>query len=202
MRAEDKCFCELAPLYALNLLGEEESNFVTEQISELPELGDEMSELQAAVAAIAYTAPPVPMADNLKDRLFARIGIATPQPQTPTPDINLPIYKRSTELNWKPHRIPGVMIARLNFDPVRREVTCLLRAEAGVRYPLHRHAGVEEIFMLEGDLVIGEEVYGKGDYILSTPSSIHAPETRGGCMFFVRTSVDDEYPEVTNQQTV
>jgi ChrR Cupin-like domain len=48
---------------------------------------------------------------------------------------------------------------------------------------------------LEGDLVIGNEVYGAGDYIRSSPGSSHAPYTNGGCRFFFHASMDDEYPE-------
>ena len=50
--------------------------------------------------------------------------------------------------------------------------------------------------LLEGDLVIGEEVFGAGDYIRSLSDSGHAPYTEGGCRFFFHTSLDDEYPEV------
>jgi len=46
--------------------------------------------------------------------------------------------------------------------------------------------------MLEGDLSIDGQIYGKGDYIRSLPGSIHHPHTVGGCMFFFRTSLDDE----------
>lgn len=83
-------------------------------------------------------------------------------------------------------------IARLHIDLVEREAVGLFRAEPGVRYPLHHHANVEEIFMLQGDLILGNKVYGSGDYIRSVPSSTHAPETHGGCMFFFRTSLHDE----------
>jgi ChrR Cupin-like domain len=201
MNPKNYCFCELAPLYALDMLDDEgERRFVEEQIAEFPELGDELAAFQEAAAAISYTVPTVPMADDLKDRLFSKIGLESPNQITPSQPIEgtglSNLFVRSQDLDWQPYRIPGVTIKRLHLDTVRREVTSLLRAEAGVSYPIHRHAGVEEIFMLEGDLVIGEEVYSKGDYIRSTQGSTHAPETRGGCIFFVRTSVDDEYPEL------
>jgi anti-sigma factor ChrR (cupin superfamily) len=87
------------------------------------------------------------------------------------------------------------VIAIVHRDEIKRELVGFLQAEAGVRYPCHRHAAMEEIFMLEGDLVIGDEVYGAGDYILSHPGSSHTPYTQGGCRFFFHTSMDDEYPE-------
>ena len=62
---------------------------------------------------------------------------------------------------------------------------------------MRQNAATEEIFMIEGDLAIGNEVYGAGDYIRSQPVSSHAPYTNGGCQFFFHTSMDDEYPELT-----
>jgi anti-sigma factor ChrR (cupin superfamily) len=194
MNAEDRCFAELAPLYALDLLDEADRQFVEEQIADCPELAEELTELQATVGAIPYSTPVIPMADNLKDRLFQRLGYATPEPAVPVSSGRLPeVVVRSQDLDWKPYRIPGVRVARLHRDPVRREVSALLRAEAGVCYPMHCHASFEEIYLLEGDLIIGEQVYRAGDYIRSEQGSLHSPSTRTGCMFFVRTSLDDEY---------
>jgi len=68
-----------------------------------------------------------------------------------------------------------------------------MRAEAGICLPAHRHAEVEEILILEGDLSIEQNTYGQGDYIRSLPGSLHSPRTTGGCLAFVRTSVDDEW---------
>ncbi|MEB3177973.1 MAG: cupin domain-containing protein [Nostocaceae cyanobacterium] len=217
MYTDHLCFCELAPLYALDLLEAQERCWVEQQIENDADLAAELSELQATVETIAYTATAVPISSNLKQRLFQRLDIATTGDESPTftelssPELetaseeiqlaipvyppSLPFAVQSQDLVWQPHRVPGVMIARLHVDTVKHEVVGLFRAEAGVRYPLHRHAGVEEIFMLQGDLVIAGKVYGSGDYIRSEPGSIHAPETTGGCMFFFRTSCDDEYFE-------
>jgi hypothetical protein len=199
MTPENYCFCELAPLYALELLSLEERDWVEQQIIESPELIEELAVYQAAVAAIPYGAPALPMATGLKERLFIQLGREAPLSEPlsePTPE---PLPKpylaiRSQELGWQPHPTPGVMVAIVHRDEIKRELVGFLRAEPGVRYPLHRHAEIEEIFMLEGDLVIGDQVYGAGDYIRSHPGSSHAPHTNGGCRFFFHTSIDDEYP--------
>lgn len=191
-------FCELAALYALNVLDANECRLVENHIAEFPEDETKLAEFRESVAALPYSAPDVPMAADLKERLFERIpGEASSGNGTsvalPLIATDLPIFTvRAADVHWKPHPVPGVMIALLYKDTVRREIVCLLRAEPGVRYPAHRHAGAEEIFMLEGDLVIDGEVYGKGDYIRSTPGTIHCPHTPSGCMFFIRTSLDDE----------
>lgn len=195
MDTENYCFCELAPLYALHLLSQQERAWVEQQIIECPELVEELSNYQSAVTAIPYSAPVVPMADHLKNRLFDRLELDSPALETIPNPTSLPYFAiRSQDLDWQPHPTPGVMIAIVHQDEVKREIVGFLRAEPGVYYPWHRHAAIEEIFMMEGDLVIGDEVYSAGDYIRSYPGSSHAPYTNGGCRFFFHTSMDDEYP--------
>jgi hypothetical protein len=47
--------------------------------------------------------------------------------------------------------------------------------------------------MLEGELINGGVTYKAGDYLYSAASSVHAPSAIAGCMFFVRTSLDDTF---------
>ncbi|BAY80379.1 anti-ECFsigma factor, ChrR (plasmid) [Nostoc linckia NIES-25] len=198
MSFENHCFCELAPLYVLNLLSEPERLWVEQQLAECPELAEELAQYEIAATAIPYSTPVVPMAEDLKDRLFARLELEPLESDpnlTPTPDNILSSYLavRSQDVQWQPHRAPGVETAIFHLDPIKREIVGVLRAAPGVYYPMHRHAAIEEIYMLTGDLVVGGEVYGPGDYIRSQPGSVHGPHTIGGCMFFFRTSMDDEY---------
>lgn len=190
--------CELAPLYVLNVLDTEERGLVEDYVAQFPECEAQLDELRDTMATMSYSAPDVPIAKDLKARLFERIAAETgtqnhKSVMPPMMISDLPLFTvRAADVRWRPHRVPGVAIAKLYKDSVKREIVCLLRAEAGVCYPSHRHASVEEIFMLEGDLVINGEVYGVGDYIRSAPGSIHSPHTRNGCMFLIRTSLHDE----------
>lgn len=79
MNTETRCFCELAPLYALDLLTEEERVWVEQQAAASPELMAELTELQATVGAISYSAPVVPVPSNLKNRVFERLNQSTPE---------------------------------------------------------------------------------------------------------------------------
>jgi ChrR Cupin-like domain len=193
--SEQYCFCELAPLYALNLLSEQERRWVEQQIIDFPELAEELEYYDQSIAPLPYSALSCSPSADLKNRLFDRLSLPPlplpPQVPSPPPFFTL----RSHELNWQPHRVPKVSVAIVHTDPIKREVVGILRAEPGMIYPTHIHAAIEEIYMLEGDLVIGEEIYGTGDYIRSSPGSAHAPYSNGGCMFFFHTSMDDQYPE-------
>ncbi|MBF2003704.1 MAG: cupin domain-containing protein [Synechococcales cyanobacterium M58_A2018_015] len=206
MDRENDCFCELVPLYALDVLSAAERDWVEQQIAAEPELAEELVAYQATVQDLAYGAPvspatPLPL---LKERLFNRLSQEVPADHAfddpaarPTSAVSAAPAThqaiRAQELHWQPHAVPGIRIAIVHTDEIKREVVGFLQAEPGACYPLHRHAAVEEIFMLEGDLVIGEEVYGAGDYIRSYPGSSHAPCTFGGCRFFFRSSLDDEF---------
>jgi RNA polymerase sigma factor (sigma-70 family) len=89
----------------------------------------------------------------------------------------------------------GIVERRLFLDRVQRTRSMVVKVAAGVTYPLHRHRGVEEIYMLEGELIINDRVYLAGDYIRSAPDSLHAPSTNMSCMFLIRSCIDDEYFE-------
>jgi anti-sigma factor ChrR (cupin superfamily) len=195
MKPNDDCFCDLAPLYSLDVLDEEERRLVEAELAEFPELAEELANLESTVAALAYSAPPIEMSANLKDRLFQNLDLEPPElPEVP-PSLPMFFVARSQEIEWRPFQAPGVFVKILYQNETTREVVGMLRAEAGARYPLHRHTAMEEIYMLEGDLAVGEVVYGAGDYLRSDPGSEHAPTTRDGCMFFFRASMDNEYLE-------
>ncbi len=202
MNDDHRCFCELAPLYALDLLDFEERLWVEAQVLDCPDFAEELASYQTAVGLIPYSAPIVPMAADLKDRLFDKLGLdlvkAVPetQPELP-PDLKM-VAIRSADLDWQPRRIEGVQAVVLFRDEVSRIQHLVVKAAAGVIYPLHQHAGIEEIYMLEGELIIDDEVYLAGDYIRSYPNSIHAPFTNTGCMFLIRACIDDNYDLALN----
>lgn len=194
---ENNGFCELAALYALGILEEQEGLDLAARSAETPELDEVIQAYQADFAALAYAAPAVPMPAGLKQRLFDSLEDVSVPPALKLPQdllLATPMsVKRIADLRWKPYLVPGIQVARLHVDKDKREVAYLMRAEAGVCLPAHRHAQVEEILILEGDLSIEQNAYGPGDYIRSLPGSLHSPQTVGGCLAFVRTSLDDQW---------
>ncbi|MEG3990724.1 cupin domain-containing protein [Microcoleus sp. S28C3] len=192
----------LAALQALDILDESERGAFAEKLKESAKLTSELAAFEAAIAAIAYTAPPVTVAPDLKNRLFQRIAEL---PLTPAELVNLkPIVSSPTENNtpslivrsrdvqWKSYGVPGVSFGKLYIDKKKREITCLMRLEPGVTFPMHRHAASEEVLVLEGDLIVEGEICHQGDYIRSVPGSTHSPLTEGGCLLLMKTSLDNE----------
>jgi ChrR Cupin-like domain len=185
-------FSELASLYALDILEEEYCHEVEDAIAKFPEFEQELAGFQAAVAAIPYTTPLMPMAANLKDRLFQKIeediSVAKAKNELSVKEL----IAQAAKVSWQPYSLPGITIGKWKLDLEKREVSCFVRATPGVQFYNHTHAGNEEIVVLEGDLVIDGEKYNIGDRIRSMPGSAHQPETYGGCLIFVQTSLDDE----------
>jgi hypothetical protein len=199
--SEQYSFCELAPLYILEMLSPSERVWVEQQVAADPELAAELAELAAGAASLAYGLPQPTLNPDVQARLFAELNLPLPEPEPAA--VTAPSFVAlAQDWQWESQPTPGIEIALIYTDEVKREVVGVLRAAAGVRYPQHRHAAVEELYMLEGDLIDGATVYGPGDYIRSQPGSAHAPFTTGGCMFFFRTSMDDEYPEVENSELI
>jgi hypothetical protein len=205
MTSAHHCFCELAPLYVLDLLDETERHWVEQQIIDTPELAEELALYREATAALPYGTAPAAISDNLKGRLFDALDLAPPEavpPSAEAPTDNPFLTVRFQDIEWKLHPVHGVEVSTFHADFVARRKSGILKASPGMQYPLHRHAGVEEIYMISGDLRIGPEVYGAGDYIRSQPGSAHAPHSRDGCMFFFNTSMDDEYFETVYEPTL
>jgi anti-sigma factor ChrR (cupin superfamily) len=196
---EHRCFCDLAPLYALDLLDLEERLWVESQVADCPDLAEELASYHSAVGAIPYSAPVMPMSADLKERLFDKLGLAPVETVAnaqlePAPEPTM-VAIRSTELEWHPYQTEGVEVAMLFLDPFNRMCSAIVKAADGVIYPLHQHRGIEEIYMLEGELEIDGHVYLAGDYIRSYPNSIHPPATTRGCKFLIRACIDDNYDE-------
>jgi hypothetical protein len=199
MTAAHYCFCDLAPLYVLDLLDENERDWVEQQIMETPELAEELAQYQAAAMALPYSAEPVDLSKDLKGRLFNTLGLAPPEDELSSPETapdNSFLSVRFQNIEWQVHPVPGVEISIFHTDPIARRISGVLKAAPGMEYPPHRHGGVEEIYMISGDLRVGTEIYGAGDYIRSNSGSVHAPRSQDGCMFFFNSSMNDDYLEM------
>jgi len=105
------------------------------------------------------------------------------------PAVALNQMIRSDQIEWRPLDEPGVTgvsVKVLRFDPLaKRAPTILLRFEAGATYPAHNHPGGEELFVLAGDLHLGKDHLGQGDYLYTAPNNKHAVRSEGGCVVLV-----------------
>ena len=106
---------------------------------------------------------------------------------------------KSNEIEWKPlaeEGVSGVYVKSLMFDEEQnRAPTMLLKFEAGARYPLHSHPAGEEIFVLEGDIHLGNDHLLAGDYLFTAPNNLHAVRTDHGCVVLLKAEQEVEIIE-------
>jgi len=207
---------ELAALHTAGALPPEEARAFEEHALSCASCAAELAALRETAARLAMAAAkdaPEPAA-GLKERVLDRIaaqGSAAPE-RTTASDPDTQVWKRwsgepgegsegfhilrAGEGPWEPTARPGVHVKPLSVDPARRYVTMLVRMDPGSSYPGHLHAGVEECFVLEGELRVGEEVLRRGDYQRAEEGSEHGVQwTEKGCLLLIVSSQDDELTE-------
>lgn len=102
------------------------------------------------------------------------------------------IQRQVAKDGWSRTGIPGLEVRELSTDLELECVTMIVRMAPGARYPAHQHGGPEECLVLEGDLQIGPESMGAGDFQRMATGSKHVEQwTEGGCLLFLRSSTRD-----------
>ncbi|MBA4492892.1 cupin domain-containing protein [Paenactinomyces guangxiensis] len=65
------------------------------------------------------------------------------------------------------------------------EYSVLLQMESGGQFPVHEHIGGEEIFVIDGQVKIGDYELNRGDYFYTPPGFSKAVTTRTGCTLLI-----------------
>jgi DNA-directed RNA polymerase specialized sigma24 family protein len=65
----------------------------------------------------------------------------------------------------------GISCKLLAADAEKDRVSMLVRLAPGAAYPPHRHAGVEELYLLDGELIIDDKTLHPGDYNRAEPGT-------------------------------
>jgi anti-sigma factor ChrR (cupin superfamily) len=87
---------------------------------------------------------------------------------------------------------PGIWCKLLATDTENHRVSMLVRLAPGTEYPPHRHAGLEELHLLQGELMIGDRRLHPGDYNRAEAGTVdHRVWSDTGCMCVLLTSIDD-----------
>ena len=73
-----------------------------------------------------------------------------------------------------------------------KALSMLVRLAPGTDYPPHRHAGVEELHLLHGELMVNEKKLYPGDYMRAEAGSVdHRIWSDIGCTCVLLTSIED-----------
>lgn len=80
----------------------------------------------------------------------------------------------------------GMYVKALRYDEkTKRSPTILLKFEPGAKYPYHNHPGGEELFVLEGSVVIADQTLSAGDYLYTPVDFKHSVTTETGCILLL-----------------
>jgi hypothetical protein len=182
---------ERAVLYALGVLPAEEAREVEGRIAAGDQrYRDEVAVFRSVTDELAHAAPPLTPPASARQRVLDRIATG----QAPVVEQRGLRFVRGRELDWRPGVGPGVEFKTLTIDPERGRFTALVRMAPGTHYPNHRHRDVEELYLLEGDLIVNGVPMAPGDYCSANPDTLHdGIRTVRGCTFIASAGVSDEY---------
>ncbi len=190
--------CDSAELYLLGLLsGAEKAEFEKHLEAGGCACRQRLDENVEAIAKLAMLNPVVPD-PALRERLRAQLHKPSTSAANPSPERDIlaeygSLVMHSKNMEWAPGPADGVWCKFLSVDERRKYATSLVRLDPGVHYPPHRHAEVEEAYMLAGDLRFGDIVFRAGDYCRAEPGSVHPTSySEGGCLLLIMTSINDE----------
>jgi anti-sigma factor ChrR (cupin superfamily) len=125
--------------------------------------------------------PPASLEARLARRVAAELGCAPVVPAAPA----------WAEPAWE-EVAQGISCKLLASDSAKQVVSMLVRLAPGIEYPPHRHAGVEELHLLHGELWIDDRKLCAGDYYRAEPGSVDQRVwSQAGCTCFLVTSTAD-----------
>ncbi len=143
---------------------------------------------EQVAAELAASGPIIAPPASLKEQLMAQIAL---EPQELEEPQSFSVV-RPDQVEW--HEVGvGISLKVLHHDPVGARMTALVRLAPGARFAAHRHAQVEELYVLEGNCLCAGEFLQAGDYHRAEAQSVHpVTSSEQGCLALVMTSSHNE----------
>jgi anti-sigma factor ChrR (cupin superfamily) len=185
--------------YVLGVLGPEEREAVERAAAADPVLAAEIAFWAERFTPLLDSVEAEPPAD-LFGRITAAIAAEDEMPATPSAlpgsllrdpgrPLGLPdtITVRAQEGEWQ--RIAKGVERKMLHRAAGGRLTYLIRGAQGARLPPHEHDDDEEMYVLEGDLTIGELTLHAGDFHLARRGARHPmATTAAGCLILVNAA--------------
>lgn len=181
-------------LGAVGALTEEERLELEHQLKESnEELENLCSDYGKIASLIGAHAPPAHSPpDLLKETILQKAF------ETPVNDGAFTFLGTQDIKDWQPLPVEGAWVKLLSMDTERGFATVLGKLDPGAAYPAHRHIKSEEIFMLTGDLQIGDRELGPGDFHRAEAGSKHdVNRSKSGCTLLAIISIEDLQSQFT-----
>ena len=142
----------------------------------------------------AYALPLQDPPTELRSRVLTHVTTQGMTSAHPVIDKDQQKFVSAQWLNWKPGNPPEVEMKVLSIDKERSLYTTLVRMVSGSSILSHRHADIEESYIMEGELLVSGVLMQPGDYCRAEAGSMHAGvTTKTGCVFISVASLNDEW---------
>jgi anti-sigma factor ChrR (cupin superfamily) len=182
----DRDYRELVFLHALRALPSSEIPVVEAHISACVDCQQEVETLRSLIATfVSWPTDVLRPSASLWERVAQRIGAETGEA------LVGPASQGWAEPEWE-EAAPGISCKLLATDTERGRVSMLVRLAPGAAYPPHQHAGVEELYLLDGELIIDDKRLSPGDYNRAEAGSAdQLVWSETGCTCVLLTSTQD-----------
>jgi anti-sigma factor ChrR (cupin superfamily) len=177
---------EAVALYALHTLPSNEIPAFEAHLADCSECRSELQSLRSLVDRFVdwptdILRPPRSLWATLARRIAKETGaepLLTPPPAAALPD-------------WE-EAAPGISVKLLATNHETNGVSMLVRLAPETGYPPHCHAGVEELHLLQGELIVNDRKLHPGDYIHADAGTVdHHIWSKTGCTCVLITSTRD-----------
>jgi quercetin dioxygenase-like cupin family protein len=174
-----------ASLYAVGALTADEQRAFEAELCGNAELRDFARSLQRTSGLLALALPRAVPPRELRDKVLRRIEArsrrgeeaeragAAPSHPAPARPPGFLFHGADDPMGWKELPVRGAWIKLLSLERERGYAVLLGRLEAGVRYPAHTHEGSEDLYIITGDLHLGDRKLGPGDFHHSDSGTAH-----------------------------
>lgn len=172
--------------FVLQALPAHEMASVEAQVSSCEDCRREIEALRPVVRSfVGWPTDVLRPPESLWGRLAKRIA-SEDGTQPFVPRSNVP-----AKPEWE-EAAPGIHVKILAKNADNDSVSMLVRLDPGTDYPAHRHAGVEELHLLDGILKVDERTLYPGDFIHNEADTVdHRVWSESGCTCFLMTSTED-----------
>lgn len=170
---------EWAALYALGALNQQEARAFEEHLAEGCEAcAANALSFQEAVGALAFAPSEATPSPAVREKLS---GFLAEEGKTKAADAHFKpsvppqfLTLRANEGEWR-EAAAGILVKQLFADKKAKTVTSLFKFSPGTQIPKHRHHGIEQCYVIEGDFHADDKVLGPGDFHCAMSGSTHKP---------------------------
>lgn len=186
---------DLVASYALAVLDSSEAELMAAHLAVCSECQQEYHAVGGLTDALSgWRVQELPLPTPLWERLVERIA-HVPQKKMPASAasaVTPSVAQGCQEPLWS-EVASGITCKLLSMDAEMDRVSMLVRLAPGISYPPHSHAGLEELYLLEGELWIEDRKLQPGDYYRAEAgTSDQCVWSETGCMCLLITSPLDE----------